>query len=507
MSIQPYLIMRHKSSDHSQVAVFKDYNKQLVQVGDDFSTIEYNITRNHNFEQGRVIHWHNALYAVAYDRIWKYVNESGDWNPIYQFPNFSSSYANVHLGLYPILVSGNIPLLICSYTRSDGDIHFVKIHTGADGQDAIWQSQEYDFTVGVGSETCMRSAVTWRDNLCFLFDSLPQSALTLIIYNPTIENLIETNVIDGDSAVYGGDLIVRNNRLYLAAYSPGFSNKTLKLWRIIAATTHSELYDYDNSNTENLGINVHAARAWVLNDAIYILGYISAPSYTWKLYKTVLTDADTIDSVTDLTSAVLPSKFRAGGTEAAAGVASNNTTHWTRKMDNVSNNGVGAPTIYLQYTRGAAGDSRELYQFIDDSTPLSLIDAGEDGQRYTECDDICGGGHRIWPGSGVLNISAPTLTMNGPDVEIGFRLFGNNEYVAVGFSYNLGSDSISNHCTLKYTSHGSISGLNDEFIKSVQADNTTLYTVTWDAASDGLEAGYNPRVGGRIFIPPGYTGP
>ena len=126
---QPFLYSRVASTPDSQMAVFKDIDRQVVQIGEDFGTDEsigsMPVTKRFN----RCIHWQNDLYFIGRDRIWKYdVEANTGWQ---SFHIFNTSYAAGHphpnkLGFTPCSIDGS-GVLVTGYGSSVTQMRLIKI--------------------------------------------------------------------------------------------------------------------------------------------------------------------------------------------------------------------------------------------------------------------------------------------------------------------------------------------------------------------------------------------
>lgn len=499
MAIQPYLTMLNKSSSTSELSVFQDFNGQLVRIGEPFGTIEYTVPISiyRNISAGKVIHWQNALYAVGYDRIWKYTIESGIWNPVYQFISQSASN-RTSLGLWPLL-DNNVPILVTAYTRNASN-NCTIVEFNSD-----YTATEYPFTRGATFTTAYR----WRDPTIVnnkLYWIQHGNGASCPVYEWDISAKTLTNaglqITDeiGLQGGYGPSLFVKHNNIYLYSYryTPVEARNFPSVWKRLGSTSYKTIFTfpYERTSVSNESQNT---TAFPYGEYVYFIDNINTPEITWKMYALKIEEDDTVSEFHDVTTQVFPSEFLTGGRKAGIYYY----TLWNRKYDNLSNGGSGLPTVYLEYRDTlAVGQNNEyescaIYRFNGSGDVMTLIGARPEFINYSSNTDIDGTSCRIWGGSGTLNVSLPKIINNGPNIDISFTVYGNNESnIAVGFLNSIPAEKVNNLCTLENPSHGSLSG---NYIIDITADNTTEYTVTWKAQEDGVSNSNSPRLAGYVF--------
>jgi hypothetical protein len=212
----------------------------------------------------------------------------------------------------------------------------------------------------------------------------------------------------------------------------------------------------------------------------------------WSLFEIEIDDqTKNVSSVTDISSK-LPSALTVTGNFA--------NQHAVFRVDNLTNNGT-APIVEAMVSTAGEGNGIDLYRW--QNTPngnFVFIDGGLDAWRNTRQGTVDGSSDRVWSGSGSLNASAPSLTVDGANIQVAFKVWGAGQSgVNAQIIFDNDSDAIETVGSIAATDVGSVNGAGDT-VTGLTADGTTEVTVTWEAALDGITTGDNPRVAVRVFI-------
>ena len=494
---QPFLYMRTNSTTHSQCAVFKEINMQLVQVGSDFGTDEdtTNVCKNYN----RVIHWENDLYALNGDNIWKYdVANSGDWG---LFHAFATPQAHIvskakKIGFTACSIDGS-GVLVCGYP-SVSNLNVLKIVTidkagnvseGPEFTVTEFNSQATDAALGM-------SAVSWRNSIVFK-TSVGSSSAYFKMYDLKTNTL--TNILTPSTQYmhfHNDQTCVAKDKVYTCGYQQ-FNVPGALLQRIDGNVSVAIATIGGEQHPNTAFAYSYGSALCNIGDKLFCFIPVQTNAGTpgvagWDCFEITLDDNGNYISHANVTSIVIPSPMNIQNTTSSCA---------TVRIDTVSN-GPGNPIYELLVANtNAEGGSLDLYRWNNaPSGQLSLVDAGGDAKRFSLVATADGtGGGRIWSGSGTLNASQPNLSLDGGVINAEFTVYGDNQPgVSLELLYSKYGGVCDSSGTIVSTTLGTIVG---NKVTGLTADNTTSFVVGWSAAVDGIVPGDNPKVAARVSIP------
>lgn len=483
---QAFLHMRHKSSTHSQVAVFKEIDMQLIQVGVDFGVDEDNTNSSPVFN--RILHWENDLYAINDEYIYRYDVQanSGTWETFYTWAATSSAVNNYRGGLTPCSINGS-GVLITGYAGGFDDYKLVKI-------DKDLNITEYINTGGISAwgtagAAFMAGAISYRNSI--IFWNRTQS-------NPVAQSYdIETNTFTTITLPWNvhsphNQMCVFNDRVYIVVPK---NSERMYLWRLDGGA-FTDLGAVSVGNGPNEGSSDEGGGALIESDGKLFALYCNRGSFSWSASELNINSDGGLDSWADVTSVIIPASLTAKSTS-------------TGSLGVIRTDCVSDPTSpiyeFLVYSTVAEGQSVDLYRWSNHpSGEMSFINAGLDSSRYSSINTNNGtGGGRVWSGSGVINVSQPdlSLNLNGLDIDANFILYGPSPSlggVSLELYFDKEGEITSTRGTISSTTHGSIVA---NRVTGLTADNLTEITVGWGAVTDGIQIGDNPTLAAKVFIP------
>ena len=171
------------------------------------------------------------------------------------------------------------------------------------------------------------------------------------------------------------------------------------------------------------------------------------------------------------------------------------------RIDPVTNGGVDPIYEMVIKATNSEGNSSLIYRWNNAPTGmLSLTERGMDDYRFSTISTANGtGGGFIWSGSGTLNVSEPCLSVNGPNVNAEFIVYGSNQTgVSLQLLYSKEGENTTDRGTIISTTEGSITA---NTVTGLVADGITKVVVEWTAVLDGIVGGDHPKVSARVFIP------
>lgn len=485
---QPFLYMRQFSTAHAQVAVFQEIDGQLVQVGTDFGTVETTLGNN-NVNENRVIHWENDLYCINRDTIFKYdVANSGDWGHFYTFlnPAVSENAKSFKMG-FAVGSDEGSGVLICGYQNVAGDITFVLIDKDLNvTEDAPSLAIDTNITaVGI-------SAVAWRNSLAIRLDS-SNGVCEAWIYD--IKERTATAVTSDCNTALCPQLVINDN-IYYMGYGRFQDDLKLQIKSGNTWTPQSPII-IGGQIRGAYGVSpwFHSA-AVEIDGRIYLFnpGGVNGDGTGWQCHEIILDSNGDYLAQNNVTSVVLPSLLSTSNGDRA-GMAI--------RIDNVTNSGIDPIYEMVVNQNSSEGSSSLLYRWNNaPSGMLQFISHTLDNARFAQINTNNGtGGGQIWSGSGMLNVSQPCLSLDGPigpNVNCEFTVYGSSQTgVALELLFDKRGENTIERATILSTDVGSVVG---NRVIGLTADNTTKVTVGWDTVSDGIVGGDNPKISARVFV-------
>jgi hypothetical protein len=454
-----------------------------------------------------VAHWNGSLWTNAEWGKLRQVNipaGSGDWAEILDYSADVVGTANERylLGIHPIDVNGE-PRLITGwvYDRAFATQRMKFVTIDRDGVIRVSAPKEINLPDNVlddntGNNLGLRQSQVYDGQLHFIVQgSASTDEPTIMSYDPSSETLSQSqgNAFGNSGSVNSTAYTYLNGIRY--AIMPN------------ATTARFHLYKVDGPTWTNLGqIDPRSIGYTTISNNMQVCLFNNGTNLYaltrntgaagWNFFRITLLGDGSIDVVSDLTSTVLPAALSANS------VSTNNEADvWTNYLDIQSNPG-GPPRILLWYafkTDGVANSQLSLYEFVDDSTELSLLSTGLDGFEFSVPHDEFGGGHRVWSGSGELDSSLRVAAIgSGIDLDLTIKGSAGAGTISAVLYYDNGSTRPSGVCTLNTIVQGAGS-LNGNTIEGLSTgDDVTR--VRWDALADGVQDGDKPRVVARTFI-------
>jgi len=487
--VQAYLQLRGRSSAHSQMAAFKEVNGQLVQIGADFGTEMPNTTANLiKSQNNRIVNWEDDVYVVGVSGVWKFdVSTNGPWALAHTFINrhTDSVAESMRLGLIPASLNG-APRLVTAYPTPTSTNTFSVVTITPTGN-----FESGDITLTGASHTAstnhgFNQGIQYRNNIVWTYRG---SLVELDLETNSVSQATVANYSAAGSAI----CVFRDSLFFCRPESAN--------WQIRRKDGSTATFIATLPGVGNAGGSNQAAMFPFGNDHIIVLAYRDgngggpegATAYAMEFPGT----STSSPNITDISAEVIPVAIRTGlGSPGRDGA-------WSVVIDPISN-GLANPQYRAEFSiNNLEGTSINLYDYTPISGALmTLIAASMDTFRYHRNYAVDGtGGQHIWPGSGTLNISAPTLSISGPNILAQYEIFGGdftlNNSVAMQLVYDKQGEHTLSVGTLNFTSAGALSGI----VAVTGLSPGDVFTVGWTAAADGISNVDNPKVGARVFVP------
>ncbi len=493
--VQPYLYMRANSTAHAQVAVFKEINMQLVQVGSDFGTVERTVSNGYQTAgDDRVIHWENDLYCVNGNTIYKYdVANSGDWDVFYTYAA-PDGVTHHRMGLVACSINGSGLLCTAFSTNASNQFRVVKIDKDLNVVEGPVQTRDYS-PFGSTSFKTFSNPTSYRNNLVWhdgFFNANNGSAIC--VYDLETDSLVQPTQglqINGPKS----QLVIHQDKIF-GIFTWNSSGDVWSLWRVDGSVM-LRIHDFvDNvGNGGDFGAQGGGSAFIALDGKLYAIFITAATATqtdgTWVMKEITVDSNNNFVSTVDVSSK-LPSSLTS--------TTNRREQNALFRMDNLTKFGVN-PDVELLVGGGqvSEGVSRGLYRWENaPSGNIVFVDNGLDAWRFTHVSKIGGDSASIWSGSGTINASQPCLNLQGTNITAKFKVWGASQTgVSAQLLFATESDPTMTEGTLDGTDAGSLNG---NIVEGLTADGTTEVTVSWAAAFDGVLTGDNPKVSIRVFI-------
>lgn len=503
------LISKHRGTGAPKA--FTMLNGSTSQIGTDLPEVmEANNTRS--LGRNRILEFEGELYCAQTYNIFKYSASSGSWGLERGGSGLANSEPHLDYGLYVALVDDK-PFLYHIFQSSTGadDIAIQKKESkfkgsgqwtevaSIDGPTTNFNGDTDAFFSGVIDVIQVGNTIYFT---CSFEDAVGSAdgVATTITFNMETENIgfISYPALESDSDIYAGPVCycVHNGRLFIMVYE-GFASgvntifQRISLIEIVGATgVKRDTIAFNASDLVHpFGTSaLFEGRQVLFSDEtnLYMMWhrYDSASDYGFHLqvYDAPV-DSQLVTPIDDVETTVLPTSFTQDG-----GSLPNARARWTTytQVD-----GSGNSEIYLTHAPfGTAGNIQTIYKFNGSGTPLTTEGVGGDAAMSLP-NNRQGGGQYEWSqfkpfDSQIEDIRPSDLLGN---ILIDFRIIGGSgQDVTAKFLYDVEGEHLTTFANIQTpTPSGSIS--DGQTITGLVADSGILYTVNWQAQSDGVEIG------------------
>lgn len=464
----PFLALNHRSGTPQ----LKRYiNANPTNTGVTFGAADANggyATPNDFFNRSPVVQYmgSNTLFAVVGNQVYRSTDSAASWTSVRTLTNLVASIQSAKSGLY-VLYSNGLPELTVVY-RSATNVFYVD--TSQDG--TTWTTYgPFALNASWGwSPFCGESV--WDGKLALLGSDGPGLNLYLCaLYDPnthTITSVISPN-LSGQAT--NGTLCVYRDRLFaLISRGTGTGQNYVSIYEVTGSGI-SFLMDLDTAAmtapdpSSRWGMFVSGSKLYAL--------YWKSAAAGWRCK-----EIDSTFTVTDVTSSVIPAGMTGGASTSRVGVL----------VDNNSNPGA-APNIYIFHaTDGGTSTAWSMYQWNGAASTMTGV--GTPGGLASDAMPFALGsqGHTFWT-TDERHVEILGRTFLPGKIRLSFKMFSasGTETVVARVWYTTATNAYpTTAATLSNASAGSITG---NAISGLTADNTTTYQVSWDAQTDGLNAG------------------
>lgn len=495
---QPFLYVRVRSQTLPTAIVVQDIDRQTVQIGEPFASGNLESFENSllGTARNRVVHWGNDLYCQLGSYIYKYdvAANTGIWEVFYDATSFAYQAAVTFKrpGFWTASRDG-VPYLITGWPLASNanNTRFVLIDTSGNitTKDGATNNQIIN-----GQATAYGPGVSWRNKLVYTKHNVSNPDIILYDLKDDTINLIDGFDIPLTEGFAVSNPVVIDDRVYVAMAS---NVGDIYLGKINGNTLTS--LGTISSGVDDIAIrNLQFMNLIEVTGCLY-LAYCADDGGVVEMMNAlqIFIDKNT-QTVSNVRSAnaTIPPEINKGGIYTNAA----NMAVFAR-IDNLSGSGVN-PIYEFDVIKNSfitENDDRRLYRWDGDmNTPWTFIDAGLNSLEYSYIMDMEGTSESIWTASGTLNVSPPRLEVSGIYINAIFKIYGAGQSgVKAQLLVDKDGEFLRTIGTPALTSHGLING---NQVEGLNADGSTEYTVTWDAANDGVLPGESPKVAIRVFV-------
>jgi hypothetical protein len=450
----------------------------LTKIGNTFGFSHNNPDDEMTYENC-VVQWQSGVYAMASeDGIYKLSAASGNsWGKIVSLLSPGLGANAGALGLYP-LVRGGQHVLATVYATTTNDII----------RPLIIKPDDTNVFLSTIDTNIDHSLLGFKTPLVFnnrlYWQSITNGGVVHILnLNPETDAITLSNDISANHHRQAcGSLVTQSGNLYLIGH-----NTAGTAFRVSAVEGPMVNSLGTFGATANPGLN-HKPIAFTEDGHIYYFG-VGATSTAVGVWRVTFNTDGTIAGGTNIASTVLPF------TTSAASTADK----WWVVTDTESI--PGDTTRILAYAANATSSGVEVsfYRWNGPDTRVTFLGAAADPFLFSLPQDQYGGGHRTMLVTGELSWTYVSSAVVGDMINVNYHLNGPQDTtgVAVGLRYALDGDPLERLATLSATSHGSLSG---NYVVGLTVKNAdVLYTMTWEAAQDGLVSDSMPLAVGEVF--------
>ena len=507
---QPYLYMRNRSTTAPQCAVFKEINRQLIQIGNDFGTSEGTAVTKMRCEN-RAIHWENDVYAVNHDTIYKYdvlaggSGGTGDWEPFY---TFADKHVNANsipavMGLIPCSIDGSGVLCTAYPTTnvSNDHIRVVKIDKDLNVTEGpeVLRSSSALFTV---NNNQWASAQSYRNEIIWGINDGVYATYSYDLKTDALTRIIPPDFTSSAGPGTSQYAVLRDTLYFVHQQDRadvGGVEKYIGIWRL------------DGGISTNVGYItsvIHHPRfdgclaLMAFNDKLYLCGSVNGTSYG-ALYEIEI-DANGLaapispTAVTTNLSSLLPGALTSTWT---GGFKNHFKTLW--RIDSITT-GPENPIVELEVsTNGDADGTRGLWTWNTAPTGNNWTFQGNvmNGRQFSWVNVMAGStSPYMWAGSGVLNAQQPCLSISSDAlaIDVQTEIFGTpgQSGISLEVYFDKEGETVETKGKIAAPTKGVLVG---NTVTNLAVGD--ILSVRWEAVSDGIQPGDNPKVALKVSRP------
>lgn len=478
-----YLVLDAKTGAGGSTCAAYLYEKATVtQLGNTFGT---NYTANIlSSPRNGIAQFQGDLYAMAQDGIYKKDDPTvttGNWTSQITFTTPQATY-DTFSGLYPIAVNGTMSLVgVFGDNANTTDFRWVKY-------DGTSWTQSASATTAVSSMTNVTDVIVYQNKIVMM--GINGATIGSFIYDPSVDSF--TNITESP-LIFAGNINNQNmlqfgGELYLFYFA---SSTICRVAQFNSGTTNwdnfSTIYTLTGGGTwrhgrmasfvDTSGTNPTAVLLSHFNDAANYTGLVAHSS----------TDMTTWN---DITSDVLPLGLQpvnaAYSGRFPVSFASSNDMRFMALVD--PNTSTGTTSIEILFAKDEA-DGTPLTSYAWNGLSTTMTQNGNGGNVYHSFPSgYPNHGERIFrPDQLDVKIVSASTAIGGETIS--FVAYGGGTGRSFELWYSTDGEPDLLQGTLSTPVTGGSASLSGNQVIDVDADGSTVYTVKWSSATDGIGTG------------------
>lgn len=469
-AFSPYLVVRGIGNSGLVQPGRVIGGNNFVPLGNGFSGLE-NTTLNNTISRSnaRIVQYGNDLFLWQRNGIRQYNFSTEDWDLIHTVTDQEDAADyNQHTGLHFLHDVNGTPILVGLADRESGTGVVRVMYDGS-----AWSSAVIDTVTNLDTPT--RGVAVFQNKLYVHENNVVRE------YDPISGITQELIATSGSIAVSWTDMIVFDNRLFIAA-----QGNTGDILELIGGNFVARIIDAFPSNLSN------PPSFFEKNDNLYVLYGSQIGNQGWELAR-YNTD---IDTLTNLTDAVLPESIKQGSAvNPAINYSPNARSHVIVDQDSDPEN----PRVLLLINTNTINPTFgeiTAWEFIDETQQLVEIPGAGNltGEMFFPHNNFGSGAYNWTLDELNVKITGTEAVQDGE--EISFIAYGDpgnpNKKVRIYFSNEqqyaktpatlLSAGPATTGVTIGTDTLG-------DFVDGIDADNSTVYTVIRDIAADSALVG------------------
>lgn len=515
----PNKIYVSKNTGAGNPAVWEQAGVSLKKLGDDIPGSMESFTGSAGSPEpnplNRTIEFEGDIYTAHDSKVYK-LSGSGTWDLDYTASVAVASNTEGMVGLYTALVGDKSYLYMI--WKGSTEMRMVR-KTSAINDTGAWGSEityTPTLTAGMGNAGTHLVFAVQFNNVVYCRFVAEQSNN----WSPLILANLETNAIteapepvfppseanvNANNWIFCGDIAPLNKKIYYTlSSSRDVTGKKLKenyLFEVEGGIVREAAFinrcqeKSDTANGFEVPLNTnfeHRDGLFPKGNSLYAIVWatgantpvptnVSSDTETndgWAMYK--LTPSGSTFLKQEVTDTVLPASLRRAATTGISVSPSwNGKWHITNQIDASGNE---RTWVYFS-NRGLDGSIVNLYEFIDDSTELELVDIGSN-VRLAPPAYKTGGGQRE-PAPIQAFIKDVREGTNAGTVDVDVRIIGSGQSILMGILYSSEQKTPTSLMNFSATTSGVLISSNT-IVSGLVAATGDLFTVTWEAENQGV---------------------
>jgi len=485
----PFLVMRYRNGVNPQVGRIVG-GTTFTQVGSDVpGTIEVH-PDNTSHAVNRVVEFQNTLYCVVSSVLFSY-DGIGTWSSLRDFTATVSANVNAHAGLYQVDING-VPHL-AGLTQTAASVPIGWTYDGTTFNEITFAG-----VAGLAPGDAKGRDFLWR-NLIWWPVNTQEGGVQHLVFDPVQETLTTYETVvnneHGNLIDNHGDFVTYNNRLLWVGYSTDITGDPLAIYEFTGSGFQIRGTS-DSINIPTSATDALATHAVFVDptDRVICIGYGrqsgGASGNDNGINMAVFTPSGvnfTGSTGNAFSTAVIPAGLRPVNN---GGSYSSTEGYFWHITDNVTS--LGSTTHYLWFLAADVLGSLAMYQYVDDSTELTLVGAGP-AWGIAPLSSPASHPGRFWT-SGDNRVEIVSWDGFNGGEDINFRVRGAGTGLTVRFYFNADEQADATQVTLTGTlsvtgGASSASRSGNDIINLDADDGSRLYTITRNAVTDLASTG------------------